>query len=52
MFNASEKKMKLKETVTLFAFLIFIGFSTPALHAAEKVIIGGVENVALLPCLF
>ena len=42
-----EKKMQIKRIVFLLVF--FMGLSNQTIHAAEKVLIGGVEKVALLP---
>lgn len=44
-----EEKMQIKKMIRVFSVLFLVGFSTQTLHAAEKVIIGGVEKVALLP---
>ena len=44
-----EKKMKIKKTIAVFSFLVFMGLSNQTIQASEKVLIGGVEKVALLP---
>ena len=41
--------MKIEKTIAVFTFLVFMGLLTQTIHAAEKVLIGGVEKVALLP---
>jgi hypothetical protein len=41
--------MKIKKTIAVFSFLVFMGLLTQTIHAVEKVLIGGVEKVALLP---
>ena len=41
--------MKIKKAIAVFSFLVFMGLLTQTIHAAEKVLIGGVEKVALLP---
>jgi len=42
------KKMQLK-MMAVFSFLLFAGLSSQTIHAGEKIIIGEVEKVALLP---
>jgi len=44
-----EKKMQIKRVIVVFSLIFFMGISTQTIHAAEKILIGEVEKVALLP---
>ena len=41
--------MQIKRMIVVFSLMFFMGFSTQTIHAAEKVLIGEVEKVTLLP---
>jgi hypothetical protein len=41
--------MQIKKMIMFFSMLFLMGLSTEAIQASEKVIIGGVEKVVLLP---
>ena len=44
-----EDKMQIKKMIVVFSVLFFMGLSIQPIQASEKILIGGVEKVALLP---
>ena len=44
-----EKKMQIKRMIVVFSLILFMGISTQTIQASEKVVIGEVEKVTLLP---
>jgi hypothetical protein len=44
-----ENKMQTKKIIVVISLMVFMGLSTQTIHAVEKVLIGGVGKVALLP---